>query len=85
MELNLGGISRIVNIKVPCAFVIGDMQGGDKLCCSAASYSNKISQIFQKCNVCRQDVGNPDVECSLIRMVRIKWVVVNNQKESLKI
>jgi len=49
--LNIGGISKKVDIKVPCMFIIGDIQGGDKICCASATYSTKVSRICHKCDV----------------------------------
>jgi hypothetical protein len=43
---------HVVNLHVPCIFNIGDMQqGGDKMCCSLAGYSNKMACLCQKRNV----------------------------------
>jgi hypothetical protein len=38
--LTLGGISKCVNLKIPVVFIIGDMQGGDKICACFPCYSN---------------------------------------------
>ena len=35
----LGNVTKQVNIKVPCRMILGDMQGGDKHCCSSIGYS----------------------------------------------
>ena len=42
VALQLGDQIRKVNLKVPCFFIIGDMQGGDKLCACAPAYSNTL-------------------------------------------
>jgi hypothetical protein len=42
ITLTLGGQQRVVNLRILCIFIIGDMQGGDKMCCSSAGYSNKM-------------------------------------------
>ena len=34
VTVTLGGQQRIVNLRIPVVFIIGDMQGGDKICCS---------------------------------------------------
>ena len=44
-------------------FIIGDMQGGDKMACTSPCYSNKINRLCQKCNVKREDSGNPYIQC----------------------
>ncbi len=32
IELTLGGVTKTVNTHVPVNFIIGNMQGGDKIC-----------------------------------------------------
>ena len=49
-------------------FIIGDMQGGDKMACTSPCYSNKINRFCQKCNVKEKDSGNPYVQCQKIKM-----------------
>ena len=75
IELTLGDITNKVNLKLPCFFIIGDMQGGDKLCCTSASYSTSLKQLCRKCNVSGEDAGNPDVECQKIEVDAIKELV----------
>lgn len=83
IELTIGSFTRVVNIKVPCAFVIGDMLGGDKICCSAPTYSNRVSRICRQCNVKGPDVGKPEINCEKIRMDRVKTLVSLNQTKAL--
>jgi hypothetical protein len=33
VTVTLGGQQRTVNLRIPVVFIIGDMQGGDKICC----------------------------------------------------
>jgi hypothetical protein len=42
IPISFGGITKMVNLKVPVIFIIGDMQGGDKICCTTCHYSNKL-------------------------------------------
>ena len=51
VTLTLGTATKEVNLKVPCFFIIGDMQGGDKMCCSAPVYMDKINCLCCKCDV----------------------------------
>ena len=83
MKVRLGEISKVVNLKVPCFFIIGDMQGGDKMCCSSPCYSNKLRRLCRKCNVHGKDAGDPSVECKKILMKPIQEMVNNNEKEQL--
>jgi len=84
IELTFGNVTKTVDIIIPCAYIIGDIQGGDKICCSSPAYSNKMSRICRKCNVRGEDVGNPDIICKRIRMTKIKQLVANNQVQALE-
>ena len=35
------------------------MQGGDKMACSAAGYSNKMKRLCRKCDIKEEDAGSP--------------------------
>lgn len=83
VKLNFGGFTKTVNIKVPCGVIIGDMQGGDKICCSSPSYSNKINRVCRKCNVKGSELDNPEIECKKISMEKMKEYVKDNKKEKL--
>ena len=63
ITLTLGGIERVVNLCIPVVFIIGNMQGGDKICCSSAGFSNKMNHLCCKCNVHGNQAGNPFVSC----------------------
>lgn len=83
VELTIGNFTKIVNIKVPCAFIIGDIQGGDKMCCSSPSYDKRLERICRKCNVRGFQVGDANVQCQRIRMDRIKQMILQNETEAL--
>jgi hypothetical protein len=76
ITLTLGGQQRVVNLRIPCTFIIGGMQGGDKMCCSSAGYSNKIARLCRKCNVKGAESGDPFVKCKRMSMVKI-WALVD--------
>jgi hypothetical protein len=63
IPLTLGNQRKIVNIKIAVISIIGDMQGGDKIRCTAAAYSNRMSQLCCKCNVKGNESGDPFVQC----------------------
>ena len=82
VTLTLGTATKEVNLKVPCFFIIGDMQGGDKICCSAPVYMDKINRLCRKCDVKGSDSGDPFVQCQKIVSSRIlNLVQTNNTKE----
>ena len=84
ITVTLGGVERVVNLRIPCVFIIGDMQGGDKICCSSAGYSNKMSRLCRKCNVQGDQSGDPFVECKRMSMLKILELVDSNNVEALK-
>jgi hypothetical protein len=84
VTITLGGHKRVVNLRVPVIFIIGDMQGGDKMCCSSAGYSNKMKRLCRKCNVRGSDSGDPFVKCRRMSMVKIKELVESNNVAALK-
>jgi hypothetical protein len=73
----------VVNLKVPVIFIIGDMQGGDKICCTTCNYSNKLHRLCSKCNVCGDESGDPLVQCKKINMVQIMQLVKDNRQDIL--
>ena len=78
VQVTLAGQTKIVNIKVPCAYIIGDMQGGDKLCNCTANYSNKIKRVSCKCDVPGPELDNVDYKCKLIDMNKVIQHYKNN-------
>jgi hypothetical protein len=81
--LTLGGITKRVNLKVPIAFIIGDMQGGDKICACSPCYSNKMQRLCRKCNIRGCDADDPFVTCKRMVMSRIQALVENNEYDKL--
>jgi hypothetical protein len=83
IPLLFGDETKIVNLKVPVIFIIGDMQGGDKICCTTCHYSNKLHRICQKCNVRGDESGDPLVKCKKINMLRMMQLVKDNRQDIL--
>src|SRR4030095_12332185 len=50
ITLTLGNETKVVNLKVPLAFVIGDIQGGDSICGRSAYYNSDARHICRMCN-----------------------------------
>ena len=84
ITLTLGGIERVVNLRIPGVFIIGDMQGGDKICCSLMGYSNKMNGLCRKCNVHGNQAGDPFVSCKRMNMHKIVDLVATNNVVALK-
>ena len=51
---------------------------------SSPSYSNKINKLCRKCNVKRQDSGDPYIKCKNIIMDNFQQMVEQNDTEQLK-
>ena len=84
VELCIAGKTKRMNLKLFTLFINGDMQGGDKMCCSAPSYSDKMNRASRSCDVAGQDCGNPDIECKKIVSRRVEELVLTNQEDVLK-
>jgi hypothetical protein len=80
--LTLGGITKCVNLKVPIAFIIGDMQGGDKICACSPCYSNKMQHLCRKCNIRGREADDPFVTCNQTIMSHIQALVKNKNMTS---
>jgi hypothetical protein len=79
VSLTFGHHTKRVNLKLVCFFVIGDMQAGDKITCTSASYSNTMRRMRRKCNVKGSGAGNSFIECQHMSMVKIIDLVRRNQ------
>ena len=83
IQLSIGGITKTVNIKVPVAFIIGDMVGGDKLCCKSPNYSNKTNRLCRKCNIHGNESADPFVECRNISQQKVIELLENKRYDQL--
>ena len=81
--VQLGPHTNTLTIKVPCALLIGDMQGGDKHCGSSIGYSDSQKRLCRQCDVHGQESGNPLVKCNCMSMFSIKQLVASNKVEML--
>ena len=83
VTIKLGKFQKQVTIKVPCAMILGDMQGGDKHCASSIGYSKDQARLCRQCDVRGDESGNPLIECNKMSMVKIKKLVRNQETEKL--
>jgi hypothetical protein len=44
IPITFGGVTKIVNLKVPVIFIIWDMQGGDKICVYVVSAISVVTR-----------------------------------------
>ena len=83
IPIRFGNVTKVVDLKVPVLFIIGDMQGGDKICTTACHYSNKMNRLCRKCNVRGRDSGNPLVRCKRISMEKMSQFVNDDDQVTL--
>ena len=84
MKVVLGDKCGIVNVKVPCFFIIGDMQGGDKICGCAPVYRREINRICRNCDVKGDQTGNPNVICHRLESRPIQMLIESKNYAALK-
>ena len=84
VALQPGNQIRKVNLKVPCFFIIGDMQGGDKLCACAPAYSNTLRCLCRACNIAGCDAGNPNIECACLKTSEIETYIKQRDVDELQ-
>jgi hypothetical protein len=83
VSLTFGHHTKRVNLKTFSFFVIGGMQGEDKIAGTSASYSNTMRPMCRKCNFKGCDAGDPFIECQRMSMVKIMDLVRQNQHDTL--
>ena len=75
VEMQLGSVTKFVNLKVPCCLILGDIQGGDKLCGRILSYRTTSSRLCRKCNVPGDKAADMSFNCKRMSMRKIKRLV----------
>ena len=83
LTVTIAGITKVVNVKVCCGLIVGDIQGGDKICCRSASYKDTLKRICRKCNIPGSECSNLDFQCKKISMRKIKQLVSNEDRARL--
>ena len=84
ISITIAGTTKEVNAKICCGLVVGDIQGGDKICCRAASYKDSLRRICRKCNIPGNECTNLDFPCRKISMRKIKVLVANADRIRLE-
>ena len=59
VKLQLGKKSKIVNLKIPVMYIIGDNQGGDGICGRHIHYGKTARQISRTCDAGPEQLSNP--------------------------
>jgi len=81
--ITLGNKTKRVNLLLPVAFIIGDIQGGDKMCCRAPTYTNTVNRLCRKCDISGDESANPFADCKNISQVNIIALLENNDEAKL--
>ncbi|KAI2510330.1 hypothetical protein MHU86_4054 [Fragilaria crotonensis] len=68
VPLKLGGQWVVVDIVCPLLFVINDGKQGDQLCCRTNSHHRSTPRHHRSCDCVFDNLDNPNVECSFLRM-----------------
>ena len=76
--------TKVVDLKVPLFYIIGDMQGGDKMCCTSATYNTKLARPCRKCNIKGSQLADPTINCKKIKMTHIIKLILENKDEELR-
>jgi hypothetical protein len=82
--LSIAGKTKVVNVKIACGLIVGDIQGGDKICCRSASYKVTLNRACRKCNIPGSELSNLEYDCKKISMRRIKKLVVSEDHDKLR-
>ena len=84
VELRLGDHTKMVNLKVPLAFIIGDIQGGDGICGRSAYYGKDARRICHMCDATPAvyDSRKPN-KCNLLIMEEMKQLCIDKDLKKL--
>lgn len=84
VELQLGKKQKIVNLKIPIMFIIGDNQGGDVICGRTVHYGKSARRISRICDAGPEQLSNPEIgSCTRLKMADIMALVNNKNYEQL--
>lgn len=84
VPLTLGDQTKVVNLKVPLAFIIGDIQGGDNICGRSAYYQSDARRICRMCNATPDVYNSKEVEnCQLLVMEEMKKLCIEKDTKAL--
>ena len=64
-----------VQVHFEIAFVIGDTDGHDAMCCHYTGHSANIERHCRDCDVSTEDCDDPDYQCTFNKQTDIQFVV----------
>src|SRR5687768_3613859 len=85
VPLTLGSKTKTVNLKVPLAFIIGDIQGGDGICGKSAFYCADAKRICRMCDATPAAYISTEMECcNMLVMEDIRQLCLNKDEDKLE-
>ena len=59
-------------LRIPIMFIIGDIEGHDKICSRKSGHSKKMKAVTHSCKVRRHECGDPNTDCVFFSSHEIK-------------
>ena len=85
-KLTLGNKTKLVNLKVPLAFIIGDIQGGDNICGRSAFYQSDASRICRMCDATPEAYVSKEMDCcNMLVMEDVKQMCLKKETDRLEL
>ena len=85
IPLTLGNKTKNINLKIPLAFINGDIQGGDGICGRSAYYRDDARRICRMCDATPEvyESNDPD-NCRLLNMDYMMNLSQTKNEEALR-
>ena len=81
LEWNYRG--KLVRLHIPIMFVIGDIEGHDKLCSSKHGHSVRMGGVTHSCDIRRSKCNDPNDTCNMFKKHEIHDLQQTYRNESL--
>ena len=83
--IQLGNVSKRVNLYVPLQFIIGDAEGGDQLCSRYENRRMNCPRLCRTCDVSTENSARTDIQCQRIQLSQVTQLLSDNDLEGLKL
>ena len=82
-QFEINGEQKLLNMKLPTLFVIGDTEGHDKMC-GRMGCRRVISHLCRYCNTDRENIDNPHFKYEHTKMKDVTKLIAKNKEDDLK-
>lgn len=82
-HLRIGNYVKLVNLRIPIAFIIADTQGADKLCGRYLVYTDGVKRLHRTCTCPPESATDTDYRCTWVTMEEMMNVIDRGDKEEL--